>query len=330
MALAAALCLGLCAAATPARAGAEFRILTSFYPMYLLTANVVGGIDGVEVQNMAEQNVGCLHDYALRTGDMRLISSADVVVINGAGMEGFVDKVIGDMGKPVIDASAGIELIGGDGHDDGDHDGDGHDDGDHGGDGHDDGDHDGDGHDDGDHDGHDHGDVNAHIWMSPRQAILQVENIAAGLIEADPAHAQSYRENAERYKERLRALDAEVSALLEGAAGARIVTSHPAFEYLARDYGIEIVASLGQEPGEMPRTRDMAELVDTVREMGISALFVEKAYAEKAAEVLARETGIAIYTLDSLTSGELSAEAYETGILADARTLKEALEDADA
>lgn len=315
MALAAALCLGLCAAATPARAGAEFRILTSFYPMYLLTANVAGGIDGVEVQNMAEQNVGCLHDYALRTGDMRLISSADVVVINGAGMESFVDRVIGDMGKPVIDASAGIELIGDDGHDGDEHDDDGHD---------------GDGHDDDDHDGHDHGDVNAHIWMSPRQAILQVENIAAGLIEADPAHAQSYRANAERYKERLRALDAEVSALLEGAAGARIVTSHPAFEYLARDYGIEIVASLGQEPGEMPRTRDMAELVDTVREMGISALFVEKAYAEKAAWVLARETGIAIYTLDSLTSGELSAEAYETGILADARTLKEALEDADA
>ena len=315
MALAAALCLGLCAAATPARAGAEFRILTSFYPMYLLTANVAGGIDGVEVENMAEQNVGCLHDYALRTGDMRLISSADVVVINGAGMESFVDRVIGDMGKPVIDASAGIELIGGDDHD---------------GDEHDDDDHDGNEHDGDYHDGHDHGDVNAHIWMSPRQAILQVENIAAGLIEADPAHAQSYRANAERYKERLRALDAEVSALLEGAAGARIVTSHPAFEYLARDYGIEIVASLGQEPGEMPRTRDMAELVDTVREMGISALFVEKAYAEKAAEVLARETGIAIYTLDSLTSGELSAEAYETGILADARTLKEALEDADA
>ena len=315
MALAAALCLGLCAAATPARAGAEFRILTSFYPMYLLTANVAGGIDGVEVQNMAEQNVGCLHDYALRTGDMRLISSADVVVINGAGMESFVDRVIGDMGKPVIDASAGIELIGGDGHDGDEHDAD---------------DHDGDEHDGDYHDGHDHGDVNAHIWMSPRQAILQVENIAAGLIEADPAHAQSYRANAERYKERLLELDAEVSALLEGAAGARIVTSHPAFEYLARDYGIEIVASLGQEPGEMPRTRDMAELVDTVREMGISALFVEKAYAEKAAEVLARETGIAIYTLDSLTSGELSAEAYETGILADARTLKEALEDADA
>ena len=315
MALAAALCLGLCAAATPARAGAEFRILTSFYPMYLLTANVAGGIDGVEVENMAEQNVGCLHDYALRTGDMRLISSADVVVINGAGMESFVDRVIGDMGKPVIDASAGIELIGGDDHD---------------GDEHDDDDHDGNEHDGDYHDGHDHGDVNAHIWMSPRQAILQVENIAAGLIEADPAHEQSYRENAERYKERLRALDAEVSALLEGAAGARIVTSHPAFEYLARDYGIEIVASLGQEPGEMPRTRDMAELVDTVREMGISALFVEKAYAEKAAWVLARETGIAIYTLDSLTSGELSAEAYETGILADARTLKEALEDADA
>lgn len=304
LALAMALCLGLGPAGAPARADAEFCILTSFYPMYLLTVNVAGGIDGVSVANMAEQSVGCLHDYTLRTGDMRRIHAADVVVVNGAGMEGFMDKVIGDMGKPVIDASAGIELICSDAHD--------HDE-----------------HDEGEGDDHDHGDVNAHIWMSPRQAMLQVINIAEGLSAADPAHAEEYQRNAAAYTARLEALDAQVTELLSGVAGARIVTSHPAFEYLARDYGIEIVASLGQEPGEMPRTRDMAELVDTVRDMGISALFVERAYAEKAAEVLARETGIAIYTLDSLTSGDMSADAYEAGILTDARTLKEALEHAD-
>lgn len=64
--------------------------------------------------------------------------------------------------------------------------------------------------------------------------------------------------------------------------------------------------------------------------MDIRALFVEKAYSERAAEVLARETGIAIYALDSLTSGDMDEEAYERGILADAQTLKEALENADA
>ena len=77
----------------------------------------------------------------------------------------------------------------------------------------------------------------------------------------------------------------------------------------------------------MPRTRDMARLVDTVRDMDIKALFVEKAYSEKAAEVLSRETGVSIYALDSLTSGELTPDAYEQGILSDAMTLREALVD---
>ena len=287
----------------------EFRVLTSFYPMYLLTINVAGGIDGVRVDNMAEQNVGCLHDYALRTGDMRMIHAADVVVINGAGMEGFVDTIISDQQKPVIDASEGIDLI-----TDGDHAEDDHAEADH---------------EDADHAGHDHGDVNAHIWMSPRQATKQVENIARGLSECGPAHADAYQRNAQDYIARLEQLDAQVSELLQDVQGAKIVTSHPAFEYLARDYGLEIVASLGQEPGQMPRTRHMARLVDTARDMDIRALFVEKAYSEKAAEVLSRETGVSIYALDSLTGGELTPEAYEQGILSDAMTLREALTDGD-
>lgn len=325
-------------AGAPARAADEFDILTSFYPMYLLTVNVAGGIEGVNVVNMAEQNVGCLHDYSLRTGDMRMIHSADVVVVNGAGMEGFIDKIVDDQQKPVIDASQGIELITAQGHGDDDDRAeeaeDAHVEGDaagldvHAGD---DASADATAHaaEPADaHAGHDHGAVNAHIWMSPRQAMAQVENIARGLIEQDGAHAQQYRANADAYIARLKALDEQIAAELAPVRGARIVTSHPAFEYLARDYGIEIVASLGQEPGQMPRTRDMAELVDTVRGMNIRALFVERAYAEKAAEVLARETGVSIYTLDSLTSGDLDAEAYERAILNDARTLREALEDA--
>ena len=325
-------------AGAPARAADEFDILTSFYPMYLLTVNVAGGIEGVNVVNMAEQNVGCLHDYSLRTGDMRMIHSADVVVVNGAGMEGFIDKIVDDQQKPVIDASQGIELITAQGHGDED------DHAEEAEDAHVEGDaagldvHVGDDVSAEDaahaaepadaHAGHDHGAVNAHIWMSPRQAIAQVENIARGLMEQDSAHAQQYRANADAYIARLKALDEQIAAELAPVRGARIVTSHPAFEYLARDYGIEIVASLGQEPGQMPRTRDMAELVDTVRGMNIRALFVERAYAEKAAEVLARETGVSIYTLDSLTSGDMDAEAYERAILNDARTLREALEDA--
>lgn len=306
------LCLALAIAPVQASAGAdEFCILTSFYPMYLLTINVAGGIDGVRVDNMAQQNVGCLHDYTLRTGDMRMIHAADVVVINGAGMEGFVDTIISDQRKPVVDASEGIDLII-DGEAHADHDVADADHADESADA---------------HAAHTHSDVNAHIWMSPRQAIKQVENIARGLSAQDPDHADAYQRNAQDYIARLEQLDAQVTELLSDVQGAKIVTSHPAFEYLARDYGLDIVASLGQEPGQMPRTRDMARLVDTVRDMDIKALFVEKAYSEKAAEVLSRETGVSIYALDSLTSGELTPDAYEQGILSDAMTLREALVD---
>lgn len=301
------LCLSLCLPAC-AEETDDFEILTSFYPLYILTVNIAGGIEGVTLRNMAEQNVGCLHDYSLRTGDMRMISHADIVIVNGAGMESFLDTIVQEQGKPVITASEGIGLIRAL---EEEHDGDAAEE-------------------EEEHHHHHHGEEesNSHVWMSPKQAMVMVENIAEGLSARDPAHAAAYRANAERYLLRLQTLDETVTELLSDVRGGRLVTSHPAFEYLARDYGLEIIASLGQEPGEMPRTHDMAELVDTVREMGVPAVFVEKAYSERGAEVLARETGIPIYTLDSLTAGELTETAYEEGILADAAILKEALADA--
>ena len=129
-------------------------IVTSFYPMYILTQNVAAGIDGVTVQNMAEQNVGCLHDYQLQTRDMVTLEGADALVINGGGMEQFMDKVMTlreDLS--VIDASEGIEMLPSASE-----------------------------HDHDDHDDHDHeGEVmNAHVWLDPSLAMVQVRNIAEG------------------------------------------------------------------------------------------------------------------------------------------------------
>ena len=135
-------------------------IVTSFYPMYILTQNVAAGIDGVTVQNMAEQNVGCLHDYQLQTRDMVTLEGADALVINGGGMEQFMDKVMTlreDL--PVIDASEGIEMLPSASE-----------------------------HDHDDHDDHDHeGEVmNAHVWLDPSLAMVQVRNIAEGFAQCRP------------------------------------------------------------------------------------------------------------------------------------------------
>ncbi|ERJ92844.1 ABC transporter, substrate-binding protein [Selenomonas sp. oral taxon 892 str. F0426] len=89
-----------------------FRIVTSFYPMYVATINITDGVDGVEVYNMTKPQTGCLHDYQLMTEDMKTLEKADAFVINGAGMEDFMEKVTEQQKKlKVIDASRGIELI---------------------------------------------------------------------------------------------------------------------------------------------------------------------------------------------------------------------------
>ncbi len=273
-------------------------IVTSFYPMYILTQNVAAGIDGVTVQNMAEQNVGCLHDYQLQTRDMVTLEGADALVINGGGMEQFMDKVMTlreDLS--VIDASEGIEMLPSASE-----------------------------HDHDDHDDHDHeGEVmNAHVWLDPSLAMVQVRNIAEGLANADSDHADAYRSNAEAYILKLEQLKAEIAEQLAPYAGREIITFHEAFTYFAEAFGLHVAGVIATEPGEEPSTRDIADTCDLVNTLGIRTLFVEPQYPQKAAQTIARETGASIYTLDPCVSGDGSMESYENIMRENAKVLTEA------
>ena len=276
----------------------ETLIVTSFYPMYVFAQNVAAGIEGVRVENMTQQSVGCLHDYQLQTRDMAMIEEADVLVINGGGMEQFMDKVTAQRADlPVIDASEGISMLAS-GEDAHDHD-----------------------------DGHNHeGEVlNAHVWLDPSLAAVQVENIASGLAAADPANAQAYEANAQAYVQRIQAMDEEIAARLAPFAGSEIITFHEAFTYFADAYGLVVAGVIANEPGEEPSTRQIAQTCDLVREHGVKALFVEPQYPQQAAETIARETGAAIYTLDPAVSGDGTPESYETIMRQNAQVLTEAL-----
>ena len=290
--------LALLVTGCAAQTDGQTTIVTSFYPMYVLTLNVTDGVDGVTVQNMAEQNVGCLHDYQLQTRDMVALEGADALVINGGGMEQFMDKVLtlrADL--PIIDASEGIDMFPSD--EDHDHDAHGHD---------------------------DHDELyNAHVWLDPNRAIQQVRNIADGLAEADPDHAAAYQQNAERYIAKLTPLDEELKAQLAPFAGAEIITFHEAFAYFADAYHLHVAGVIANEPGEEPSTRDIADTCDLVTELGIKTLFVEPQYPQKAAETIARETGASIYTLDPCVSGDGTKESYETIMRENAKVLTEAL-----
>ena len=292
LALALAVCSG-CAA----EEAAGKTIVTSFYPMYVFTQNVVRDVPGVRVVNMASESAGCLHDYQLQTRDMVTLEGADALVINGGGMEQFMDKVIAQRPElPVINASEGIEMLcSEDGHDHG-------------------------------HEEHDHALYNAHVWLDPELAIRQVQNIADGLAAVDSENAEAYQQNAAAYKARLQALDAELSAQLAPLAGSAIVTFHEAFTYFADAYGLVVAGVIANDAGEEPSTRQIAATCDLVKQYQVKALFVEPQYPTKSAETIARETGAQVFTLDPVVSGDGSPESYENAMRENARVLTEALE----
>ena len=265
-----------------------FRIVTSFYPMYVATINITDGVDGVEVYNMTKPQTGCLHDYQLMTEDMTTLEKADAFVINGAGMEDFMDKVTEQQKKlKVIDASRGIELI----HDD------------------------------------EEGD-NPHVWLSVTDAITQVRNIADQLKEADPTHAEAYEKNAAAYIEKLTSLKSEMHAALDTVPHKDIVTFHEAFPYFAKEFNLNIIGVVEREPGTEPTPTELQETIEQVNALPTKVLFTEPQYSPAAAETIARETGAKIYTLDPVVTGEATPaakNAYIDTMKKNMQVLKEAL-----
>ena len=141
----------------------NFKIVTSFYPIYIMALNITDGAENIELVNMTETNVGCIHDYTLTTSDMKNVENANVFIENGLGLEDFIQKITSsNEALKIIDSSEGItNLI------------------------------------------YEEDEINPHIWTSISNYILQVENITEGLISANPENASIYEENSKAYIEKL-------------------------------------------------------------------------------------------------------------------------------
>lgn len=277
---------------------ATLDIVTSFYPIYIATANIVDGVDGVTLSNLTSTEVGCLHDYQLTTANLMTIEKADIFVINGGGMENFIQKVVDSCDDLIIiDSSEGILEEHEEEHDHNE-------------------------------EGHDHGE-NAHIWVSISLYKKQVNNICEELMKVDPKNAELYRENADIYLKKLEVLKAEMHNTLDiiDDENKNIVTFHEAFDFFAEEFGLNIVAVVEREPGTYPSAGEVAEIIDIINNTDAKAIFVEPQYSRTAADTIARETGVSIYTLDPVVSGELEKDAYEKIMRDNLLNLKEALED---
>lgn len=298
--LAAAMLFGGCGKAdgnTEEAAEAEgLTVVTSFYPIYLLAANVTDGVEGVTLKNMTQPQTGCLHDYELTTEDMKTLEGADVLFINGLGMESFLDKVMGQYPDLfIVDTSTGTATLAGDDH--------GH-----------------------AHEGEEteEEEVNAHIWLNPANAVIQAEAMGDALSQADPAHAEKYAENTAAFAESMESVIAQADAI-EAAAGTEVAVFHEGFAYLADLSGMEVGVGIYADENEEPSAKEMADAAEEIKADGIKLLLAADDAGMKYAETLAAETGATVVELNPITSGELNKDVYRLGMERNLQTLADAL-----
>ncbi|MGZ7440195.1 metal ABC transporter substrate-binding protein [Paenibacillus sp. TH7-28] len=324
----------------------KLEIKTSFYPMYEFTRHVAGELANVE--NLVPAGMEP-HDWEPTPQDMAAITEADVLVYNGAGMEGWVDQVLDSVtgkGLKAIEASQGLEIVEGaedehehehgeEAHEDGEHAHEGehvHEDGEHaheeGEHVHEDGEHvheDGEhaheadehGHDDSGHH-HDHGGLDPHVWLSPALAIQEVRNIEKGLSEAAPQYADQFKANADAYVSELEALDKEFTETLKDSKRKDFITQHAAFGYLAKQYGLTQVPIAGLSPEQEPSASQMAEIVQFAKEHNVKTIFFETLVSSKVADTIASEIGAksaVLNPIEGLTEEELAKGLDYIGVM---------------
>lgn len=276
-------------------------VVTSFYPVWIMTLNLTHGLeDHVTVRNLAAPSVGCLHDYQLQTADMKSLSDADLFLVNGAGMESFLPEIIRALPDLlIVEASEGIDLL---------------------------------------ENGNsleilepeEESETNSHLWLDPGRAVLMAENLAKGLIRILPKDEQVISANLEDFRSRLQSLDQTLRNGLKDLPKKDIVTFHEAFPYFASAYGLNVVAVVNKEPGEVLTPAQLSELAREIIELGNPPLFVEPQYTDLSARTLSLETGSSVWPLDPIVTGpdqDVPLDYYETIMLQNMNSLIEALSD---
>lgn len=281
------------------------RIVATIEPVAALAREVAGEDAAITVLVKAGVDP---HEYELRTADRKAIDDADVILMNGRGIDAFLDPVIGSSGggTRVAVVSDGVPAREADElHD--------HDDG-------------------GEADEHDHPDGDPHIWQSPVNAKIMVTNIADALAAADPDDAATYRANADTYNAHLDEVDREIAALIDTIppANRKVVTNHDAFGYFLERYGLEFVGAVipSLSTASEPSARDIADLIETIRREQVKAIFAESSVDPKVARQISADTGVAI--VDDLYGDTLGppgsgADTVDGMLLANAHKFVEAL-----
>lgn len=266
----------------------DLNVVTTFYPMYNFTQNVVGENGNVTTLLEAGQDT---HGYEPTPKDMAAVAEADVFVYSSEYMETWVPAVLDtlvDSDVTVIDASEGIPFYEGDNHDEQE--------------------------DEEEHyegDGHNHA-VDPHVWLDPVYAKQMVATISSGIQEVDAENAAVYQANTEEYVKELEKLNQEFQTAFAAAENRDFVVQHAAFGYLARRYELEEVSISALTSNQEVSPAKLAEIGKYINENDIKVIYYQDSGNNDLAQTLANETGIELGVLSAIEG--ITAEDQAAGV----------------
>lgn len=265
----------------------RLKVVCSVYPVYDFTQKIAGDLANVSL--LVPPGVEA-HDWEPSPADIVQLEEADVLVLNGAGLEFWSEKVLAAIENKdlvIVDSSAQVTLRSATG------DGEEQD------------------HEDHDHEEHGHGEYDPHVWLYPMNAQRQMLTITEALVLADPENNAGYQENYAAYEKECALLDEEYRAALSAVPRRSIIVAHEAYGYLCDAYDLIQIGVEGLQPDSEPDPARMAEIVDLMKETGIDTVFYETGASPKVAEAISRETGARVDALNPIEG--LSRDDMEAG-----------------
>lgn len=273
---------------------ARLRIGITLHPYYSFVANIVG--DHADIIPLIDADANP-HGYAPQPDDMIRITSMDVLVVNGIGHDSWAFEILDAAGMkdrlPLIYANDGVSLIPVAGDSSGAK------------------------------------IVNPHTFVSTTAAIQQVYTIARRLGELDPDNARLYRDNSRQYALQIRKLRSEFDQKIAGTdlSRFRCATMHSGYDYILQELGLQVTAVIEPRHGVEPTARQLADTIDRINAANVNVLFAEKYFASKLSDTIRDATGVKMYSISHISSGEYTPEKFIEEMRENLDTLAQAIKD---
>lgn len=267
---------------------ARLRVVATTYPVYLFANAVTKDVDGIVVERLDTGSTSCLHDYTLSVNDMKKLEKADIIAMNGAGLEEFMADALGISKAMVADCSVGVELLENRGH----------------------------------HheevEDHDHGHYDPHYWLDPENAMIMTENLMETLVEIDPENRDQYEQNRLWILAWLKSCDSVAQDCFAGTPVeiSGLVTFHDGFQYFCHAYDLPLLEAIEEEAGSEASAQEIQEITQLIQDKNVPVVFTEINGSDATAKAIQRETGCRVAQLNMLMDGpDGSLDSYYDGIM---------------